>query len=425
MKKKYIILICIILLFIILFVSSLFLNKDNNNVNNVENVDIKNEVVENKEEVKKTDEELLLEKVDKKLSEMTLREKIGQMLIIAYYDTNYTKELDTLLKEVKPGGFILFEKNVTNYENTVNYISKIKATANIPMIMSIDQEGGRVQKIKNLDGVNVQIIPNMYDLGKTYDTELSYDVGTVIGEELSAFGVNTDFAPILDIFSNLDNKVIGNRAFGNDSNTVISMALPLARGIKNSGVVPVYKHFPGHGDTGSDSHVELPVVSKTKEELYQNELLTFKAAIEDGAEMIMTAHIALPKVTGSYIPATLSKDIVNGILREEMGFDGVVITDAINMKALSDNYSLEQICEYTINAGVDIILMPTDPKDALNIIERLVNNGNVTEDRINESVKRILKLKYKNNMDKEKELNKESIGSQEHIDIINRVNKNM
>jgi len=420
-KKKYIILICIILLFIILFVSSLFWNKDNN----VENVDIKNEVVENKEEVKKTDEELLLEKVDKKLSEMTLREKIGQMLIIAYYDTNYTNELDTLLKEVKPGGFILFEKNVTNYENTVNYISKIKATANIPMIMSIDQEGGRVQKIKNVDGVNVQIIPNMYDLGKTYDTELSYDVGTVIGEELSAFGVNTDFAPILDIFSNLDNKVIGNRAFGNDSNTVISMALPLARGIRNSGVVPVYKHFPGHGDTGSDSHVELPIVSKTKEELYQNELLTFKAAIEDGAEMIMTAHIALPKITGSYIPATLSKDIVNGILREEMGFDGVVITDAINMKALSDNYSLEQICEYTINAGVDIILMPTDPKDALNTIERLVNNGNVTEDRINESVKRILKLKYKKNMDKEKELNKESIGSQKHIDIINRVNKNM
>lgn len=425
MKKKYIILICIILLFIILFVSSLFWNKDNNNVNNVENVDIKNEVVENKEEVKKTDEELLLEKVDKKLSEMTLREKIGQMLIIAYYDTNYTNELDTLLKEVKPSGFILFEKNVTNYENTVDYISKIKATANIPMIMSIDQEGGRVQKIKNVDGVNVQIIPNMYDLGKTYDTELSYDVGTVIGEELSAFGVNTDFAPILDIFSNPDNKVIGNRAFGNDSNTVISMALPLARGIKNSGVVPVYKHFPGHGDTGSDSHVELPIVSKTKEELYQNELLTFKAAIEDGAEMIMTAHIALPKITGSYIPATLSKDIVNGILREEMGFDGVVITDAINMKALSDNYSLEQICEYTINAGVDIILMPTDPKDALNTIERLVNNGNVTEDRINESVKRILNLKYKKNMDKEKELNKESIGSQKHIDIINRVNKNM
>lgn len=425
MKKKYIILICIILLFIILFVSSLFWNKDNNNVNNVENVDIKNEVVENKEEVKKTDEELLLEKVDKKLSEMTLREKIGQMLIIAYYDTNYTNELDTLLKEVKPGGFILFEKNVTNYENTVNYISKIKATANIPMIMSIDQEGGRVQKIKNVDGVNVQIIPNMYDLGKTYDTELSYDVGTVIGEELSAFGVNTDFAPILDIFSNPDNKVIGNRAFGNDSNTVISMALPLARGIKNSSVFPVYKHFPGHGNTGSDSHVELPVVSKTKEELYQNELLTFKAAIEDGAEMIMTAHIALPKVTGSYIPATLSKDIVNGILREEMGFDGVVVTDAINMKALSDNYSLEQICEYTINAGVDIILMPTDPKDALNTIERLVNNGNITEDRINESIKRILKLKYKNNMDKEEELNKESIGSQKHIDIINRVNKNM
>lgn len=420
MKKGYIILICVILLCIILFVSSLFWNRDNN-VNNVENIDIKNDIVENKEEVKKTDEELLLEKVDNKLSNMSLREKIGQMLIIAYYDTNYTNELDTLLKEVKPGGFILFEKNVTNYESTVDFISKIKATASIPMIMSIDQEGGRVQKIKNVEGVNVQKIPNMYDLGKTGDTKLSYDVGTVIGEELSAFGVNTDFAPILDIFSNPNNTVIGNRAFGSDSNTVINMALPLARGIRDSGVVPVYKHFPGHGDTGSDSHVELPVVSKTKEELYQSELLTFKAAIDEGAEMIMTAHIALPNITGNYVPATLSKDIVNGILREEMGFDGVVITDAINMKALSDNYSLEQICEYTINAGVDIILMPTNPKEALNTIERLVSSGTITEDRINESVKRVLKLKYKNNMDKEKSLSADNIGTQEHIDIINRI----
>lgn len=174
------------------------------------------------------------------------------------------------------------------------------------MLIGIDQEGDEY-KIKNITDVNVLKIPSMYDLGKTNNTELSYQVGKVMAEELSAFGVNLDYAPVLDIFSNPNNTVIGNRSFGNNSQTVIKMALPLAKGMKENGVIPVYKHFPGHGDTDADSHVELPVVNKTKEELYQNELLPFKAAIENQAEMIMTAHIALPKITGNYIPATLSR----------------------------------------------------------------------------------------------------------------------
>jgi len=192
--------------------------------------------------------------------------------------------------------------------------------------------------------------------------------------------------------------------------------------MESQGIIPTFKHFPGHGDTTSDSHVELPVVTKTKEELYQNELLTFKAAIDSNAQMIMTAHIALPNVTGDYTPATLSKVIINDILRGELGFEGVVITDAINMRALRDNYILEEICNYSINAGVDIILMPLDPIEASNTIENLVNNGTISEERINESVNRILTLKYKNKLDEEKELNKDNIGLQESIDIINKIN---
>lgn len=426
MKKKYIILICVVIFCFVICLLSFSLHKQKDNKLGSNEIDNNaNEVIENNvsEELSEDEKENLEfeNKISTKISEMSLREKIGQMIIISYWDLEYTDKLDSLLKEVKPSGFILFEKNITNYTNTIDFISKIKATSDIPMIISIDQEGGRVQKIKNVDGVNVTKIPNMYDVGKTNDTKLAYDVGTVIGEELSAFGVNTDFAPSLDIFSNPSNTVIGNRAFGNYANTVIDMALPLAKGIKDSGVIPVYKHFPGHGNTASDSHVELPVVNKTKEELYLNELLPFKRAIEEGADMIMTAHIALPNVTGNYVPATLSNDIVNGILRNELGFEGVVITDAVNMKALSDNYSLSEICEKSINAGVDIILMPTDPVATINTIEDLVNNGSITENRINESLKRILELKYKNKLFEDKEVNIDNIGTQNHIDIINRI----
>ena len=368
-----------------------------------------------------SEEEKLSQQIDEEISEMTLREKIGQMITIAYRQEEYTDELDNILKEVEPGGFILFSENISTYDGTTSYIKKIRENEKIPMFISIDQEGGRVQRIKNLPDANVLEIPTMYSLGQTGDTELSYNVGSVLAQEIKAFGINMDFAPSLDVFSNPNNTVIGDRAFGSDAQTVINMALPFAKAMSENGVIPVYKHFPGHGDTEADSHVELPVVNKTKEELYERELLTFKAAVEADAQMIMIAHIALPNITGSYIPASLSKDIVDGILRKELGFNGVVITDAIEMKALADNYSLEEICSNAINAGVDIILMPQDPIVTVDTIEQLVQNGEITQERIDESVKRILTMKHKNNMYEEQELNKENIGTQEHIDIVNSV----
>lgn len=410
------IIIFILVLCVIALIVFWFIMKDKN-----KDIEVYNEPVGENIPKEPTEEEKLKKKVEDKISQMSLKEKIGQMIIISY-EKEYTNELDNILKVVKPGGFIVFPQNISTYDGTVEYISKVKSTADIPMIISIDQEGGRVQRIKNMPDVNVQTIPAMLELGKTNDTTLSYDTGVVLAKEIAAFGINTDFAPTLDIFSNPNNTVIGNRAFGTDSQTVINMALPFANGMESQGIIPTFKHFPGHGDTTSDSHVELPVVTKTKEELYQNELLTFKAAIESNAQMIMTAHIALPNVTGDYTPATLSKVIVNDILRGELGFRGVVITDAINMKALRDNYTLEEICNYSINAGVDIILMPLDPIEASNTIENLVNNGTISEERIDESVNRILTLKYKNKLDEEKKLNKENIGLQESVDIINKIN---
>ena len=414
MKKLFFI---IIVIFIISVTVLLFLHLYGEYKENIQ----KENISQNKEVIEEEHEPTIEEKVQQDIQSMSLREKIGQMIVVAYRTLDYTDELDNILKTVKPGGFILFGENISTYEKTTEYIKNVKSTASIPMLIGIDQEGGRVQRIKNLSDANVLEIPPMYSLGKTGDVKLSENVGRVLASEIAAFGINLDYAPSLDIFSNPNNTVIGDRAFGSDYQTVINMALPFAKGMEQEGIIPVYKHFPGHGDTDADSHIELPVVNKTKEELYNNELLTFKAAIENNAQVIMVAHIALPNVTGDYTPATLSKNIVTGILREELGFDGVVTTDAVNMSALADNYSLEEICNLSINAGIDMILMPEDPIEAINIIEGLVQNGKITEDRINQSVERILKLKYNNKLYDEAKLNKNNIGTQEHIDIINEI----
>lgn len=374
------------------------------------------------EEVKEyTEEEKLALKVDEKMKDMTLREKIGQMLIVSYSGTEYNDELDTLLKDVKPGGFILFSDNISTYQNTTEYIKNVKNTASIPMIIGIDQEGGRVQRIKALADANVITIPSMLEVGRTNDEEISYKVGKILASEIASFGVNLDFAPVLDVFSNPNNTVIGDRAFGVDYQSVVKMSLPFAHGMQEENIIPVYKHFPGHGDTAADSHVELPVVNKTKEELYQNELIPFKNAIDDGAQAIMVAHIALPNVTGNYLPATLSKEVITDILRNELKFDGVVITDAINMGALANNYNLEEICEYSINAGADCLLMPKNPVETVNTIEKLINENRISEEKINEAVTRILKLKYKNKLDEERTLDYNNIGKQENIDFINSI----
>lgn len=409
-KKRYI--ICSILIILVVVFGAALYSGRNIQENQVENIE---------ENIETPKEKTLEEKVDEEIVGMTLEEKIGQLLIISYRQKEYTSELDNILKQVKPSGFILFSENVSTYENTTNYIKQVKSTSSIPMFISIDQEGGTVQRIKNLPDANVLAIPNMYRLGQTKNTELSKNVGGVIASEISEFGINLDFAPVLDIFSNPNNTVIGQRAFGSNASLVTEMALPFARGMESNGVIACFKHFPGHGDTNEDSHVKLPIVYKTKEQLYQRELIPFKAAVQDNASMIMVAHIALPKITGNYTPATLSKDIVGGILRDELNYNGVVITDSIEMKAITDNYTLKQICNLSINSGVDIILMPKDPILAVANIKELISEGSITEERIDESVKRILLLKHNKGLYEERELHKENIGTPEHRQILNNI----
>ena len=358
---------------------------------------------------------------EKTMANMTLKEKIGQMLIVSDDSTIADEELLNKLKEIKPGGFILFSENVESYEQATKLINDINSTSTIPMFMSIDQEGGRVQRIKSLSDQEVTIFPPMYDLGLTNDEKLAYDVGRIMGEELRAFNINMDFAPVLDIYSNPLNTVIGNRSFGTTSETVSTMALSFSKGLMSTGIIPVYKHFPGHGDTAEDSHHTLPVIIKTKEELMDLELKPFIEAINNGAEIIMVGHLAVPNITQNNTPSSLSKEIVTGLLKEELNFEGLVITDALNMGALTSEYTEEEIYIQAINAGVDILLMPEFDQTTIDIIENAIATGIIAEEEINNSVEKILELKY-DKLWVENNYTKEYLNSLEHQQIVAKIN---
>lgn len=364
----------------------------------------------------------LNERINYMLENMTLDEKIGQMMIVFYTAPEVDDTLREVLYTVKPGGFILFKENITTYYNTLKLIKEIKNTADIPMFISIDQEGGNVQRLLSLQDKTVSNIPYMYDVGITNDEKLAKDVGKVIAEELRVFGINMDFAPSLDIFSNPQNTVIGKRSFGNNSEIVTKMGLALATGLSENGIIPVYKHFPGHGNTSTDSHDELPIVNKTKEELYNLELIPFMKAIENGAQIIMIGHLAIPNITGNNLPASISKSFITDFLRNELKYNDLIVTDALNMKALTNYYTQEEIYIKAVEAGVDILLMPSSSKECLEIIKKAVLTGRITEERIDASVKKILKLKYENI---EKSYNdylpSKYLNSKEHQDILKKV----
>ena len=364
------------------------------------------------------DKDELLEKVNKKLNSMSLDEKIAQLFVVAWRDSDTYDDLYRLFRDKKLGGFILFRENMATYDKTKTLISNLQAYNDMPLIIGMDQEGGLVQRLKYLKDVKVTDIPYMYYLGKTKDENLAYQVGKVMARELRTIGVNVVFSPDIDIYSNPKNTVIGKRSFGSDYLLVNKMAGSLAKGLEETGVIPTYKHFPGHVDTDVDSHVDLPIINKSYEELKALELQTFSYAVNNNAKLIMVGHIALPNITGDNTPASLSKVLITDILKKDLNYNGLVITDALNMKALTDNYTQEEIIVKAIEAGVDILLMPEDIEKSLDYVK-----NNISEERINESVKKILMFKY-SYLENYELLDKEYLGCREHKEIVSKIPKN-
>ena len=358
---------------------------------------------------------------------MSLRDKLAQMMFFsprawkedAASDApaENIRELNEYMRQYiadhRFGGIILFGENCGDAAQTLRLISDMqsanRAGGGLPMLIAVDQEGGSVSRLGfGTSGTGCMTIT------ATGDAENARVMGRVFGEELSLLGMNTDFAPVVDVNDNPANPVIGVRSFGDDADIVARYVCAFMEGLHETDTIVSLKHFPGHGNTDVDSHTGLPLVNRTHDELMANELVPFKAAIDAGADLVMTAHIQYPQLekqtytsvtTGEevYIPATMSRVILTDLLRGELGFEGVIVSDALEMKAIWDNYATDDVLTMTINAGVDMLLMPgVQDKDMLDQIDAMLGRavelaeaGDIDRDRIDDSVRRILTLKQK------------------------------
>ncbi|MFR0830241.1 MAG: glycoside hydrolase family 3 N-terminal domain-containing protein [Thomasclavelia spiroformis] len=367
-------------------------------------------------------------RIDQIMEGMTLDQKITQMIMPDFRQwqqegetavsdlTVLNDEVAKIIDDYDFGGVILFANNVKETEQTLKLTNDLQEAAisnkagngNLPLLITIDQEGGIVYRL----GSGTALPGNMA-LGATRSVEAANDVGEVIGRELNALGINVNFAPSFDTNNNPNNPVIGLRSISSDPNLVAELGVPMMKGMQKHNVATAAKHFPGHGDTATDSHTGLPLVDKSYEELSKLELIPFQAAVDNGVDMLMTAHIQYPQIEkdtvksiadGSevYVPATLSDDIIKGVVREKMNFDGVVVTDAMNMDAIAKNFGEAQAVIMAIQADVDICLMPTILRSKADVakldtiiseVKNAINEGTITEDDLNDSVRRILTLK--------------------------------
>ena len=261
------------------------------------------------------------------------------------------------------------------------------------MFLCVDEEGGSVSRVAGSGRFNVTNAGNMSEIGANGTVDDAKQVGVTIGTYLSELGFNIDFAPVADVLTNPENSIVKYRSFGSDVDTVSRMSIAVAKGLESKGITATYKHFPGHGATAGDTHLGAAFTTKTIDELKAEELVPFKNAIDDGAKLIMVSHISAPNITGHDTPASLSKEMVTDLLRDDMGFDGIVVTDAMEMGAISSKYKSDEAAVMAIQAGVDMILMPEDFDLAYKGVLDAAKSGEISEERLNESLVRIIKVK--------------------------------
>lgn len=337
------------------------------------------------------------------MADMTLREKVGQLFIVrpdaldftqtqehiddvaAVGITELTDDIRSSLEGYPVGGVALFGKNIDTPEQLKQFNADWKTVGKIPLFITVDEEGGRVARLANSEGFE---LPKYESASAVEDAG---QMGHTIGAYLKEYGFNVDFAPVADVNSNPDNPVIGTRAFSDDAGEVRDKAASMAAGLESEGILPVYKHFPGHGDTAEDSHAQLAVTHKSTDQLREVEWVPYQ---NQKLDAVMVAHVAAPEV-GVDGPASLSHTAVTDWLRGELGHEGLIITDSLSMGAIMSAYTPGEAALQALNAGVDILLMPGDLREAFDAVVDAVKSGNISEDRIDESVKRILTAKQK------------------------------
>ena len=343
------------------------------------------------------------------MSQMSLEEKVGQLFIVRPDALDFSQTPETVndssadgitelsetvkeaLRNYPVGGVVMFGKNIENPDQISVFIDTLQDDSRVPLFIAVDEEGGTVARLANSQAFDLPKYESAAAVGENGNRADAMNMGTSIGAYLRQYGFNLDFAPVADVNSNPDNTVIGKRAFSSDAEVVKVMSHAMADGLREEGIIPTFKHFPGHGDTAEDSHSEVAVCHKTKDEMQNCEWIPYKTLTVD--ECVMVGHIALPNIVGDMTPSSVSYEAVNGILRNELNFEGVVITDSLSMGAVTNTYTPGDAAIKAIEAGCDMLLCPYDLRKAFGALVNAVENGTVSEERIDESVRRILTLK--------------------------------
>ena len=347
--------------------------------------------------------------IEQLLANMTLREKVGQLFIVtpdaldpvraaaaelageSKSVTQMSRTLGNRLVRYPVGGVVIFGKNIESPRQLGTFLTDLQRASKTPLLTAVDEEGGKVSRLAAESAFGLPRYPSAMAVGREGEAAAE-GMGRAIGAYLRRYGFVMDFAPVADVATNPENPIIGERAFSSDAGRAAALSGAMAEGLRAEGIIPVYKHFPGHGDTAEDSHALTAVSGKTAEELRACEWLPYLRNDLRGCA-VMVGHIALPSVTGDMTPASLSETIVSGLLRGELGFDGPVITDSLSMESVRERGEPGGTALAALRAGCDMLLMPADLPAAYEAVLSAVESGEISESRLDESVRRILRCK--------------------------------
>ncbi|HQE67541.1 MAG TPA: beta-N-acetylhexosaminidase [Bacillota bacterium] len=372
----------------------------------------------------------LEEKAEALLGKMTLNEKVGQLLIVGFPEDTKKEALQDYIDRLKVSGFILFSRNYTDFDSLYALVRSLKEMNSpknpLPLFISVDEEGGTVSRLPK-GGTH---FPDARQVGKAGEPGLTYKAGQTIAQELKAAGINLNFAPVLDIVESSENKLLIRRSYGSTPEVVSLHGTSFINGLQSKGVIAVPKHFPGHGNTDKDSHSMLPVIDTDKAAMQSRELVPFKAAIDAGLDAVMVGHIAFPRIDPTGLPATMSNYFLTDVLRKDLGFEGISISDDIEMQGyISSKDTIEECVTSSFNAGLDIFLIghtKAIQDQVFTALRDACGDGRISEERLNESVLRIIKVKLKigltDTMEYKIEEAKRVFGSDEHKSVLEELN---
>lgn len=343
--------------------------------------------------------------VDRVMSEMTVSDLVYQIIFTTPESiTNVGTVIQAgeatknAIAQYPVGGLVYFDKNFENREQTITMLRNTQSFSKIPLFIGVDEEGGRVSRVGKNPAMGVTHQPAMKQIGDANNKAEAYASGQALGRDLSALGVNVNFAPVADVLLFAGNEEIGDRSFGTEPEIVSSMVGEIVKGMEENGLSAVLKHFPGHGSTQENSHLGTSESLRTLDEIKSTELLPFISGFNAGADMVMVSHMTLTNATEEKVPCSVSKEIITDLLINDLGYEGLIITDSFQMKAITDRYTAGEAAVKAVESGVDMILMPENLQEAHRAIVEAVETGKISQERIEHSVRKILMLKEQKGM---------------------------